>query len=105
MAEITEIDRDAAWKVRDRDIYGSDCKASWRRGVYDNIRIIQAFANYREMSVAASHAIITKLIGYAGHSNKCNVGKPKRVSDRCTCGYSEAIAEARAFMKGEGDEA
>lgn len=48
----------------------------------------------------ASHAIITKLIGYAGHDFSCPVHAHY---DDCTCGYSEAVKEAREFMGG-GDE-
>lgn len=49
----------------------------------------------------ASHAIITKLIGYAGHDDGCFSHAAE--IPHCSCGYGDTLAEARKFME-SGDE-
>lgn len=48
--------------------------------------------------------IITRLIGYAGHDADCAKSKMNSNIIPCTCGYSAAKADAREFMKVEGED-
>ena len=46
--------------------------------------------------------IITRLIGYAEHDKPCDA-TTWPFKGACTCGYSEAVADAREFLEGERD--
>ena len=48
--------------------------------------------------------IITRLIDYAGHDYTCSWGKYRRDAETCSCGYSDAIADALDFLEGESDD-
>lgn len=52
MTEVTEEDREAAWTHRPT-AYDSHNYSAWMAGVYDDARIIQAFARHREASTEA----------------------------------------------------
>lgn len=50
-----------------------------------------------------SHAIITRLIGYAEHDDECAKSKMNSNIIPCTCGYSAAIADARDWIATDPD--